>query len=337
MKITMSQTLWGIHMASEHGTAPVDKAYITIGWPNMGDLAKLPGTREAFKEKFRQEDKTAKTGAVPVQAGVLFRFANDMQIGDLVAYPSKTDRMIHIGKVASGYDYRPDVSADFPHRRYVQWLKHVSRSEFSQSALHEIGSAITLFTITNNADEFLAALAGEATGADDVDDESVEEVSTQVEESTEDFIIKRLKSKLSPYEFEKFVAHLLTRMGFYARVTSRSGDGGIDIIAHKDELGFEPPIIKVQCKQTLETVGRPKVQELHGAIEHGEHGLFVTLGAYSSEARTFERAKPNLRLIDGSALVDMIFNHYDRFEPRYQMLLPLKRTYIPGPAISTAD
>lgn len=333
----MSHALWGIHMSTEHGTAPVDQGYITIGWHNMGDLSKLERTREAFKDKFRQKDKTAKIGAIPVQAGVLFRFANDMQIGDLVAYPSKTDRMIHIGKVTSDYQYLPDAPCKCPHRREVQWLIHVSRSEFSQSALHEIGSAITLFSITNNADEFLAAFAGEATGANDVDDESVEEVSIQVEESTEDFIIKRLKSKLTPYEFEKFIAHLLTRMGFFARVTQQSADGGIDIIAHKDELGFEPPIIKVQCKQTLETVGRPKVQELHGAIENGEHGLFVTLGVYSTEARTFERAKPNLRLIDGPALVDMIYNHYEHFEPRYQMLLPLKHTYIPGPAISTAD
>ncbi|MFH1807089.1 MAG: restriction endonuclease [Pseudomonadota bacterium] len=333
----MSRAFWGLHMSTRHGTAPVDQGYVTIGWPNMGDLSKLEPTRDAFKEKFKLVDEGAKEGAIPVQAGVLYRFAHEMQVGDLVAYPSKLDRMIHIGRITSAYQYRPDAPYNCLHRREVEWLRHVPRSEFSQSALHEIGSAITLFSINNNTEEFMAALAGEATGANDVDDESVEEVSTQVEESTEDFIIKRLKSKLTPYEFEKFVAHLLTRMGFFARVTSQSADGGIDIIAHKDELGFEPPIIKVQCKQTLETVGRPKVQELHGAIEQGEHGLFVTLGTYSSDARTFERGKPNLRLIDGPGLVDLIYNHYERFEPRYQMLLPLKRTYIPGPSVSSAD
>lgn len=333
----MSRPIWGLHMSTEHGTTPVDQGYITIGWHHMGDLSTLPMDREAFKERFRETYAVAKPGAIPVQAGVLFRFTYEMQKGDYVIYPSKIDRMVHIGQITSDYQYRPDAPFDCPNRRNVEWLIQVPRTDFSQSALHEIGSAITLFTVTSHADEFMAALAGEATGANDVDDESVEEVSTQVEESTEDFIIKRLKSKLTPYEFEKFVAHLLTRMGFFARVTSQSADGGIDIIAHKDELGFEPPIIKVQCKQTLETIGRPKVQELHGAIEPGEHGLFVTLGTYSSDARTFERGKPNLRLIDGPGLVDMIYNHYERFEPRYQMLLPLKRTYIPGPSISAAE
>ena len=31
------------------------------------------------------------------------------------------------------------------------------------------------------------------------------------------------------------------------------------------------------------------------------------------------------------ALIELIYEHYHQFEPRYQMLLPLKRSYIPGP------
>ena len=77
-----------------------------------------------------------------------------------------------------------------------------------------------------------------------------DQTSSSTGESTEDFIIKRLKSNLSSYQFEKIIAHLLERIGYRARVTQASGDGGVDIIAHKDDLGFEG-IVKVQCKQTL--------------------------------------------------------------------------------------
>jgi restriction system protein len=168
----------------------------------------------------------------------------------------------------------------------------------------------------------------------DLDEDSAEEVSAQVEESTEDFIIKRLKNGLSPYDFERFVAHLLTCMGYHARVTQQSGDGGVDIIAHRDELGFEPPIIKVQCKQMLGNHGRPEVAQLIGVLGQGEHGLFVTLGGFTPEARKFEQSKPNLRLIDGVSLVELIFAHYDKFESRYQVLLPLRRTYVPAPVSS---
>src|SRR5262249_52623709 len=38
-----------------------------------------------------------KAGAVPVKAGVLYRFAIEMAIGDVVIYPSKFDKTVNIG------------------------------------------------------------------------------------------------------------------------------------------------------------------------------------------------------------------------------------------------
>lgn len=333
----MTQAIWGLHMAEIDAAAPVKDGFVGIGWQAMGDLSALPKNRDAFKARLAETYPGQKPGAIPVKAGVLYRFVCEMAVGDVIVYPSKPDRMVHLGLIEGDYTFQTDFMKQYPHRRKVKWVRHVPRAEFSQSALYEIGSAITLFQISAHAEEFRAALEGQATGAEDVDEENADEVSVQVEESTEDFIIKRLKTKLSPYEFEKFVAHLLTCMGYHARVTQQSSDGGIDIIAHKDELGFEPPIIKVQCKQTLDQTGRPKVQELHGAVETGEHGLFVTLGGFSNDARTFERSKPNMRLIDGNALIELIYAHYERFDTRYKMLLPLKRTYIPGSVLTAVD
>ena len=83
-------------------------------------------------------------------------------------------------------------------------------------------------------------------------------------------------------------------MGYHARVTQKSADGGVDIIAHKDELGFEEPIIKVQCKQTLSVVGQPAVAQLYGHVGNREKGLFVTLGDYTSQARQFDANQPHL-------------------------------------------
>lgn len=326
--------VWGIHMGREHGLAPVKDGYVAIGWANVGDLSAIPARREAFKVSISQHYPDFKSGAVPVAAGVIYRFAREMRVGDVVIFPSKPDRMINIGRIDSDYRFDPAVSASHPNVRSVTWIRSIPRADFSQPALNEIGSALTLFRVTTHADEFLAALAGEQFETEGIDEVSAEQVASQVEESTEDFIIKRLKTSQTSYQFEHFVAHLLKCMGYFARVTQASSDGGVDIIAHRDELGFEPPIIKVQCKQILTTIGRPEVQQLHGAIERGEHGLFVTLGSFSADAKTFERTKPNLRLIDGSALIELIYAHYHQFEPRYQMLLPLKQSYIPGPTIT---
>lgn len=324
-------TIWGIHMPRSLEMKPIELGYVAIGWPNLGSLKTIESTREAFKAAVSSKYPDFKLGAVPVHAGTLFKFIHEIKAGDLIVYPSKPDRMVNLGKVVGDYFYDPASGTAYPNRRKVNWINAVPRAEFSQSALHEIGSAVTLFQIKNNADEFLSAFAGQPFAADAVDEETVEATSAATEDITEDFVIKRLKSKLDPYQFEAFVAHLLERMGYHARVTQKSGDGGIDIIAHRDELGFEPPIIKVQCKQTLNTVGQPEVAQLYGHVEASrEHGLFITLGEYSAQARQFERSKHNLRLLSGEDLVALIFNHYDHFEPRYQMLLPLKKAFVPG-------
>lgn len=325
------KVIWGIHMRRTHALVPIEQGYVAIGWREMGDLSLIGRNRDAFKAAYERSNPDAGPGKVRTSAGVPYRFLVEMKVGDLVIFPSKPDRMVNIGVIESDYTYLSDAPFDCPHRRLVRWLKHIPRADFSQAALNEIGSALTLFKVTTHADEFLAAMEGQAFEPDDIDEVSAERVTEQVEESTEDFIIKRLKSSQNPYQFEHFIAHLLKCMGYHSRVTQASGDGGVDIIAHRDELGFEPPIIKVQCKQILSTIGRPDAQKLFGAIEREEKGLFVTLGSFSADARTFEQTKPNLRLIDGSALIEFKYKHYHQFEPRYKMLLPLKRSYIPGP------
>src|SRR4051794_25541024 len=93
-------TVWGIH-AGKTGDADslfLQKNVVAVGWPQMGDLAGLKD-RDAFKAKHSGTYAGAKPGAVANQAGQLFRFVHEMKPGDVVAYPSKRDRQIHIGRV----------------------------------------------------------------------------------------------------------------------------------------------------------------------------------------------------------------------------------------------
>ncbi len=323
--------IWGIHMGLHHGVRPIKEGFIAIGWSSVGDLTKLAKNRDAYKNAVANAYPNKKRGAIPVDAGTLFRFANEMNKGDIVIYPSKLDRTVNFGLIEGDYEYAPAADSRHPNRRKVKWVRKLPRAEFSQNALHEIGAAIALFQVKNNAEEFLSAFEGNPLPSVDVDDDTAEAASAATEETTTDFVIKRLKSGLDTYQFEMFVAHLLERMGYHARVTPKSGDGGVDIIAHRDELGFEQPLIKVQCKQTLKSVGQPEVSQLYGHVESSrEHGLFVTLGDYTSQALQFERSKHNLRLISGEQLIELIFAHYEKFEPRYQVLLPMKKIYIPA-------
>lgn len=324
--------IWGIH-AGRSGEADdlfLDGGVIGIGWEKVGDLSKLGANREAFKDAVRQAYPGKKPGAIPNNAGQLFRLLHEMEIGDLVAYPSKRDRHIHIGRIEGEYHFDASSGVIYPNRRAVKWLRSLPRTHFSQGALYEIGSAMSLFTIENYADEFRAAVEGKAAEVVSVEeDASVAVVAAEIEDSTRDFVLKRLAEELKGHPLADFVAHLLNAMGYRTRVSPEGPDGGIDIVAHKDELGFEPTIIKVQVKSTEGSVGDPVVSSLYGKVGPTEFGLLVTLGSITSQAKTFAKSKDNLRLIDGYELVELIFQHYERFDSRYKGVLPLRRVYVP--------
>jgi restriction system protein len=333
------KTLWGIH-AGRIGEADnlfLEKNVIAIGWHELGDITSISGNREALKNKIAETYPKAKPGAIPVHAGQIFRFVNEMQIGDLAIYPSKIDRKIHIGRVTSAHRFDSALNPGYPNVRDVEWMGEFPRTRFSQGALYEIGSALTLFQVKNYADEFLAALAGEAPTFADSDEETAAIVAEEIEATTRDYVLKRLAREAKGYPLEHFVAHLLEAMGYKTRVTPVGTDAGVDIIAHKDDLGFEPPIIKVQVKSTEGNVGDPIVSALYGKVDNEEFGLLVTLGTFTNQAKNFARNKSNLRLIDGGELVDLIFEYYEHFDSKYKGLLPLKQVYVPEPIASSEE
>lgn len=328
----ISAAIWGIHAGSSgDGDETFMKAKcVALGFENMGDLLALPKDREAFKARLQADHPDNKPGAIPVKAGQLFRFVYEMAIGDLVVYPSKHDRRVHIGRVEGPYVWEGKAKS-YRHRRAVTWLQDLPRTHFSQGALYEIGSAMSLFAIKNYADEYRAALDPKSKPAFVADNAEAAAVAAGIEETTNDFILKKLARDLKGHAFADFVAHLLNAMGYRTKVSPEGPDGGVDILAHKDELGFEPPIIKVQVKSSEGNLGDPVVSALYGKLSHGEYALIVTLGAFTNQAKTFARSKSNLRLIDGQDLVGLILEHYEQFDSRYKGLIPLKRVFVPMP------
>lgn len=285
----------------------------------------------------------AKPGAIPIWAGVLLRFAFEMEPGDLVIYPYKPDSTLNFGRVEGAY-YHESSATLHRNRRKVDWLKTgIPRAEFSKSARYEIGSAVTLFRVKNHDQEFIDFIEGIAApaltsggapsvvSADEATAQAEDEPNAErIEDYTRDFIIETMLKELDGPRFEYFVAHLMEAMGYRTQVTQAVGDGGFDVIAHRDPLGLEPPIIKVQCKRVVGSIGAPEVQKLTGTLAPGgsELGLFVTLGAYSKDAVHLGRTRQDLRLVNGNELVDLIFEHYEKLGSEWKRLLPLRRLYV---------
>lgn len=319
--------IWGIHTKDDNMF--LQKSVIAIGWKDMGDLSKIEASREAFKEHYTQVYPDAKKGSVANGAGMLYRFAHEVQVGDYVVYPSKIDRMINLGIVESEYIYDGDA-VEYVQQHKVKWLKHLPRTAFSQGALYEIGSAMSFFSVKNYADEYLAALDKSfkktAVTTDTDEDESVGATAEEIVESTKDFILKELSKNLKGYDLEEFVADLLKAMGYRTKVSPHGGDSGIDIVAYKDEL---PPRIMVQVKSQDGDIKETTIQSLKGAMREGDYGLFVSLSNYTKNARKYLENTPIIRAINGTELVDLILKYYEDLSEKYRKMIPLKRVYIP--------
>jgi restriction system protein len=171
-----------------------------------------------------------------------------MKVGDIVVFPLKRTAEIWLGRVTGDYKYEP--SDAYPNQRAVEWLKKFPRTRFSQGALYEIGSAMSFFQVKNYADEFQAALEGKAVEAPTVEeeDETISVVADDIEQQSRDFVLKQIHQKLKGHGPAEFVGHLLNLMGYQTTVSPPGPDRGIDIKAHKDDLGVTPPTITVQVK-----------------------------------------------------------------------------------------
>lgn len=319
--------VWGIHTKDDN--LFLQKDVIAIGWKDIGDLSKIEAERDAFKEKYAQVYPNAKKGSIANGAGMLYRFACEVQIGDYVIFPSKIDRKINIGIVESNYEYNPDAF-EYVQQRKVKWLKHLPRTAFSQGALYEVGSAMSFFSIKNYSDEYLAALEKnfkkEETNNSAEEDESVGATADEIIESTKDFVLKELSKNLKGYDLEQFVADLLRAMGYRTTVSAHGGDSGIDITAYKDEL---PPRILVQVKSQDGDIKEATIQSLKGAMREGDYGLFVTLSDYTKNAQKYLESTPIIRGINGTELVDLILKYYEELSEKYRKMIPLKMVYIP--------
>jgi hypothetical protein len=112
--------------------------------------------------------------------------------------------------------------------------------------------------------------------------------------------------QLDPLEFEAAVRDLLAAMGYEARLTQASHDGGVDIEAFNPQPIVGGRVV-VQCKRTSGTIGAAVVRELYGVVTaaNATKGVLITTSDFSTDARQFAENKP-LDLINGRQLEQLI-------------------------------
>ncbi len=156
----------------------------------------------------------------------------------------------------------------------------------------------------------------------------------QVETQAEDGI-KQYLEKMPEYDFQHLAAILLQAMGYYINWEAPEGkDGGIDIIAFKDALGFEKPRIKVQVKRFNEhnKVDVKMIREFKSLLHKGEDiGIFITSGYFTKDAEDAARfADIHIKLINREDFIKLWIIHGDKLKSEEKALLPLHPIYFLG-------
>ena len=90
-----------------------------IGWSEVGDLTNL--SREQIREALTTVHPSASNYLIGNWTGQLDRFVNEMQVGDIVVMPLKSDGSLAIGTVRSDYGF--DEHEHGEHFRSVAWQR----------------------------------------------------------------------------------------------------------------------------------------------------------------------------------------------------------------------
>ena len=114
-------------------------------------------------------------------------------------------------------------------------------------------------------------------------------------------------AEMSGVEFEEHVKRLLERRGWRLETTPLTRDGGIDLIARRDDdVGVEVTLY-VQCKNHASPVGVDVVRELNGALprqQSGARGVLVCPSGFTADTISFAQDR-GLALWDRHHLFDL--------------------------------
>ena len=111
---------------------------------------------------------------------------------------------------------------------------------------------------------------------------------------------------MNPYEFEHYVAKLMTHRGYRAEVTHSSGDSGVDIVAAKEKVRYA-----VQVKRHKGGVSRRAVSDaVAGAALYKCNAAMVVTNSYFTDGAKQLAEANGCRLIDRDVLAQWIQDYH---------------------------
>lgn len=276
-------------------------------------------------------------------AGQLFRFLDEVQIGDRVVTYDPSQRRYYIGHIESEPRYTPSKLESLPYQRTVRWTLRAPRDELSVASRNSLGAIQSIIKVPaqvvkeldsvsvpiDSAEEEVAEVTGPPDRAQ-ADEATLADLRAEMLEKSGEFI-EDLIASLEPDELEQLVAGILRAMGYRARVSPKGPDRGVDVFASPDGLGLEEPRIFVEVKHRPKTsMGSQALRAFLGGRQPGDRCLFVSTGGFTKDARyEADRSSVPLTLVGLPELRELLTDHYEGTDVETRRLVPLTRLYWP--------
>lgn len=333
-------SLWVVR-AGKHGEqqeTALKEGLVCHAWNELPEYSAFhtrDELRQLYEKTYPRESEKQIIGGL----SQVWRFAREIQQGDLVALPLKTESAFVFGRVTGEYQYKK-VAANVMHTRSVEWVKTVPRSVFPKDILFSMNASLTLFKVTRNDAEarvkkILAsptlALESATESAETKIEGAAEDDTVNLEETARDEILKFIQAKFKGHDLARLVNAILRAQGYRTEVSPPGPDGGVDILAGSGPLGLHQPRLCVQVKSGAGPEGQKTLNELHGVVSKfdSEQGLLVSWGGFTNPVKQDARKSYfTIRLWDQGDVVNAVLQNYERLDDEIKAELPLKRIWI---------
>lgn len=327
---------WTVRGGAEGQCEPdsLERGIVLLGFNDIPDLSPA-ADREAIRELVRFGRPNHNEHHRNNVSSQLFAFKCRMATGDVVAMPLKSiPGFVAVGRVRSKYQ-RIEIDGEMRHARQAEWREsHVERSKIAPDLLASIDARQTVSQPrAENSNQRLAEIYAHgvdpliAANAADPDDVN----SYIVAQDPEEEILEHLRTQFPGHEMERLVAAILEAEGYVTLQTPPARpDQGVDVLAGHGPMGFDPPRICVQVKNTVSPIDAPTVQQLHGAMTtfSADQSLFVSWSGYTSAAESEARRDFfTMWLWKARDVLDAVCRNYDKLPSDIRAEIPLKQVW----------
>lgn len=290
--------------------------HISIGWSIAEDLSGVTD-RAVIEAAFRHANRKQKSKAViGMIAGQIYSFLTEMQPGDYVLTPSRDSSWLMHGIIEDGpacFVPNPTDPHHHGNRRPVAWQRDdIYRYSCSPDDQATLRSRATIRLVHEDHDAFFGAIA---TGMGPQQSRQITRVLSKEKRAA----LEQVLATFDWVEFQDLVAALLSAMGCDIQHVAPPGpDEGVDIHAISSNLLTPDVPLSVQVKRYKlgASISAKTVRDLRASIPFGGRGAFVTTANFAKAAPNVagQSGFPQIALINGSLLVDLLHEHWAKMD-----------------------